>query len=175
MPGKYKNAIVFLLLIICILILDQVSKNFIMALYEDDPIALYRGIPVIEGFLEIAITFNYGIIFGMLQDTGNKYFLIMNIIILSVVLGFLIRELYKGYGNLIYYIGFGMVIGGALGNIADRFLHGKVIDFIKVYITRDFVWPIFNIADSFITIGIIIIIIDLIFFNKEHRNVSCSL
>lgn len=163
MPNKRAKTFLFIFAFLIAFALDQISKILIMGLKESDPIRLYRGIPVISGFLEITLTYNYGVIFGFLGNVDSKILLTVNILILSCVIFFIIRELKCGMAGKLYFTAFGMVIGGAVGNIADRIIYGKVIDFIKVYITREFVWPIFNIADSFITVGIILVIIDLIY------------
>ncbi len=169
MHGNRKKLAAFILLIVSIALFDQVSKIWIMSIHDRSPEALYRGIPVIKGLLEITLTHNTGIIFGFLGNANNMVILIINSVILVSVMFFLFRDILARPERLAYFIGFSMIIGGALGNIIDRIVVGRVIDFIKLYITRDFVWPIFNIADSAITVGIVLVFIDLIFLDSSRR------
>lgn len=162
-----KKVFWFIILILSAILLDRFSKNYIIHLSESDPAALHMGIPIIKGLLEITITYNYGVVFGLLGNANNTLLLLLNIFMLVIVSIIVVRDLWHDRGSLLYFTGFGMIIGGAFGNITDRIVYGKVLDFIKVYITSEFVWPIFNIADSFITVGIIFVLSGLIFFDRE--------
>lgn len=166
---KKNPAGAFVLFLLSVAVIDQLSKFYILRLNALDPGALLSGIPIIIGFLEITLTYNQGIIFGFLGNANNLVILTLNIFILAGVFIFVAMDIKRGRTGLLYLGGFGLILGGALGNILDRIIVGKVIDFIKVYITSDFIWPIFNIADSAITVGIILVFADMIFFDRESK------
>ncbi len=112
--------------------------------------------------LDIVYVRNRGFIFGILSSSNNKMLLLFISFISILTIMFLIGYLLiRGRSDIFYSICLSFIIGGAIGNIWDRITKGYVIDFIDVYI-KDCHWPAFNIADSFITIGIILLVIDII-------------
>ena len=146
---------VFLLLAGFVVLLDQLTK----ALAQ---IHLFRGssLPVIPHFLHLTLIKNQGIAFGLFQG-GDKLLLV--IITLSIatliLLGFRIPRLqWKTQW------GIGLILGGALGNWIDRIRFGAVVDFLDFRI-----WPVFNLADTAITIGVSIFLIDIL---TAKRHVS---
>jgi signal peptidase II len=130
---------------ILIVLLDQLSKYFVRV-YVNNPIT------VIKDMFDIRYTSNTGAGFSILQ--GNN---VMLIIITLIILGGFIYYYKRIPGDKRVTIPIGLILGGGIGNLIDRILFGYVIDFI------DFkVWPIFNIADSAITVGAIILVVYLV-------------
>ncbi len=140
--------------IFVILVIDRISKMIIQANMD-----LGQSIPVIPGFFHITYILNPGAAFGMLQ--GKTWFFILTSL---VVVGAIIFFQYKiPKGERLARVSLGMIAGGAVGNLIDRLLNGKVIDFL------DFkVWSyIFNFADSMIVIGGIILV--LLIYRSERE------
>jgi signal peptidase II len=130
-----------------VLLADQVSKYYALA-----HLVPFQSIPVLP-FFDITLVFNTGAAFSLLaKATGwqNIFLLIVAVIISLVILVWLLRATERPRLPL---IGLAMVLGGALGNIGDRLQHGFVIDFLDFYIGVHH-WPVFNLADSAITIGV---------------------
>jgi len=144
--------------IISIFILDRACKTYLINLQSS-------GVDVdfyIFSFLNFYLIWNTGVAFGLASLESNVYYHILTIIILiiNLVLIYLMVKA-KGMHEYIYAI----IIGGSLGNLFDRIYHYAVPDFIDVHI-GNYHWFIFNIADIFITVGIIsLILVEL--FNKE--------
>ncbi|ABD44835.1 signal peptidase II [Ehrlichia chaffeensis str. Liberty] len=134
-------------LIICILVLvDQLSKWYVMSLVGDTRII------EIFSFLRFSTVWNTGISFGMLHDFmySNLIFCSISILITFVLFYFLVIR-------LSHRLPLAIIIGGSVGNIVDRVKYGAVYDFIDFYINK-WHWPAFNLADSFIFLGIIIMV-----------------
>ena len=151
------SAIVFL-----IFILDRFSKIYVLHLdkinYSSE---LYQS-----KYLNIILVWNEGIAFGLLSFNQNSLYNLLSLLIASIVLiiFFMIikNDNIKKYPLL-------MIFSGAIGNLYDRIFYKAVPDFIDFHI-GDFHWFIFNIADIFITIGVIFMILyELIVNNKEHE------
>ncbi len=142
------NAKFFLSIIITItsLLFDQISK-----IYIDKNINLFISIKPLTDFLNIVYVENRGISFGLLSEFNIPFILGILSIVISIYIFFLI---YKSQDK-IEIVGLSLILGGALGNGIDRMINGYVIDFIDLYY-KDFHWPAFNLADSFITIGAIL-------------------
>ena len=138
------NKTKYLILAVSGILLDRLSKEIVRHL-----IPMYATIPVIDGFLRITHIFNTGIAFGMAQ--GNNVILT---ILSTIILAALIWLFFKS-GNKADLLPLSLIISGAAGNILDRLFYGSVRDFIEVNLGFPPFnpWPIFNIADSLITIG----------------------
>ena len=141
---KNKYIIIFLTALIVVLI-DQISKYLVRINFE-----LNQSIPIINNIFHLTYTTNSGAGFGILQQ--QKFLLILiSIIVIGFIFYYLprIKEKEKLLQALV-----GFILGGTIGNLIDRIAYGFVIDFLDFRI-----WPIFNFADSFVTIGVIGLII----------------
>lgn len=135
----------FLISAVCVLILDQVTKYIII---EKLPIS--SEIEVIRGFFYITHVKNTGAAFGLFQDSTRTLTIISIVaIVLIIILKIMLKLNYAFYN-----VSLGFILGGALGNLIDRYFVGEVTDFLNFTF-----WPVFNIADSFIIIGFCLIII----------------
>lgn len=131
------------------LIIDQASKLLVIKLLNPGD-----SITIIKNFFYIKYTNNTGAAFSIL--TGQRIFLIIvALIIIGILIYYLKKNQVKGKINI---LSFSLVIGGALGNLIDRIIRGYVIDFISIKI-GNYNFPIFNIADSLIVIGIFLLLI----------------
>ena len=143
------NALSWLVLSVVIIMLDQVTKLWVL-----NSLPEHTAVPVIEGVWNWYRTYDTGAAFSFLSDAGGwqKYFFVVLALAISALLGYwLARTSRRDWKNALPY---SLVIGGALGNVIDRLLHGHVVDFIQWY-WRDHYWPAFNIADSAIVAGAI--------------------
>ena len=137
--------------VVVIVVLDQVTKIVV-----DRNMALHSSIPIVDGIFNLTYIRNPGAAFGIFSG-NHKAFRVPFLIAVSVAaVGFiviLLRRLPSGSTGLITALSF--ILGGAVGNLIDRVLYGEVIDFLDVY-WRNYHWPAFNVADSFITVGVLI-------------------
>ena len=141
---------------IIIFILDQVTKMLI-----SNNLRLGSSIKVIKDFFYIKYINNYGASFGILNN--NRIFLII-VSILAIII--ILNYIKKSNNTKLDFIGFGFLLGGIFGNLFDRIVYGYVKDFLDFYIFK-YDYPVFNIADTFIVIGTILIIISII---KGEKN-----
>ena len=148
-------------LIVVIVALDQWSKWAIKTSFN-----LYQSKPVIQDLLHFTYVTNDGMAFGLSFPGGRHILLIMTILLTGFIIGFLWKE--KNGHPLIKY-GLALILSGAIGNLIDRLLYGKVVDFLDLMI-GDFHWYIFNIADSSVTIGMILFIIHSIYIEQNETN-----
>jgi signal peptidase II len=143
------NALSWLALSAVIVVLDQATKAWVLSSLPE-----FQQIPVIDGFWNWYRTYNTGAAFSFLSDAGGwqKYFFAALACGISLLLGWWLARTPRGDWRTA--LPFALVIGGALGNLIDRLLHGHVVDFIQWY-WKDHYWPAFNVADSAIVAGAI--------------------
>jgi signal peptidase II len=138
----------FLLPTFVVLALDQFSKQFFWH--------LGKNFDIIDGFLRITLVKNSGAAFGMLQD--GRVFLIISSIVASGFIVYLAERL--SAAERAKRLFFGLILGGALGNLTDRIYPGEVIDFIDMGIGLHR-WPVYNLADTAVSVGGLLLIISL--------------
>ncbi len=143
---------VYLLVAILVIVFDQVTKWFIATSMK-----IGDSYEVIPNFLNITSHRNNGAAWGILSGKMG-FFYIITLIILVVLIVFYIKE---AKFNLFMQVAISLLFAGALGNFIDRILHGEVVDFIDTNIFG-YDFPIFNIADSSLTIGVLFVIIALL-------------
>ena len=142
---------------------DQISKTVIRS-----TMTLYESITVIPGFFHITYITNDGMAFGINFPFGIYIFSTISIILTVILFWYLwtIRE-----ENIILRSGVAMILAGAIGNLIDRLLLGEVVDFLD-FMIGDLHWYVFNFADSFVTIGMGIILYDAIILEKKRQAIS---
>ncbi|MEO8134833.1 MAG: signal peptidase II [Betaproteobacteria bacterium] len=135
-----------------IIVLDQLTKAVILARFR-------RGerLPLIDGLFDLVLAFNPGAAFSFLSDASGwqRYFFVTLALVVSAALVVFLRRA----GSGVLHLGLALILGGALGNVIDRIHIGEVVDFLLVHY-RGWSWPAFNVADSAITIGAGLLIID---------------
>ena len=152
-----KETIISLLVISFVFIFDRITKtNIINHQLNNQSI-------FINDYLNLELVWNTGIGFGLLSQEANTYYHLISLLIFSVII-FLIYLIIKS--DFLEKILFSIILGGAIGNLYDRLIYFAVPDFIDFHV-GDFHWFIFNIADIFITVGIILILIKDIIFKKK--------
>ena len=162
-PFRNKQAVAWLLMSVVIVVLDLWTKSL-----ATDNLSLYRPEEV-NAWLNMTLAHNYGAAFSFLSDAGGwQRWLFTGLA--SVVTLVLIAWLFRLPANeKLTGAALGLILGGAIGNLADRINHGYVVDFIDVYY-RDWHWPAFNLADSAITCGVILLLIDGLFLSGKRSS-----
>jgi len=165
MMDKKKRSVLmsvyFLISGVAVLILDQLTKYLVIS-----KVANGTSMTVIEDFFYIVNVKNTGAAFGIFQD----HTMVLTIISLVAIVLIIILKVIMDLKYVFYNITLGFILGGALGNLVDRFFIGEVTDFIHFTIFP----PVFNIADTFIVIGFSLIIIMIIreYFKKDKSRGS---
>ena len=156
-----KNKYLYLLVLSNVMIiLDQVTK-FLVA----TKIPLYYSIEVIHGLLNITHVRNPGVAFGLFANQELEYKALIFVVVSAVAAVAILVIFYQSpEAKIMANTGLILIFSGAVGNMIDRVVHKEVIDFVDIYF-RNFHWPAFNVADSCITIGVTLMIIDLF---KHH-------
>lgn len=155
--------LIWLWLSVLVLVLDQLTKRVV-----DTSMQLHQTIELLP-FFQLTYMRNEGAAFSFLSGAGGwqRWFFISLAIIASVFICFWLGKLSRE--QLREAIAWALVLGGALGNLIDRIFHGYVIDFLDVYY-GDWHWPAFNVADSAITLGVILLLFDSLRPSQGRRD-----
>ena len=154
--------IINLLVVVTIFLLDRLSKIYVIFLDNK-----YLGSEIFSSkYLNINLIWNEGIAFGLFSFNNQNNYNILTILILLVISAILFMII-KSKSNERY--GLLMILGGALGNVFDRIIYKGVPDFIDFHV-GDFHWFVFNVADIFISIGVIYMILLEILSYKKKKN-----
>ena len=159
----------FILFIFLFAALDQITKLLVIYYFEIDVERLNSTIIFyINEYLNFYIIWNKGFAFGLFQNDIDLVNNIYMVLILTIIIILFIYALQ--INRKIYYFSFSLIIGGAIGNLIDRFSYNAVLDFIDLHY-NNYHWYVFNIADITITTGCILtIILELFFKEKENKN-----
>ncbi len=160
--AQAKRPLRWLLLTALVLVLDFATKQLALRFLHP-----YQPVPIFPSF-NLTLVFNPGAAFSFLSHSGDwqRWFLSLVAIVIVMVLMAWMRKLPAN--RKLALAGLALIIGGALGNLCDRLVLGVVIDFIDVYF-KNYHWPAFNIADSAICIGVLLLVIDLFVVRKRRR------
>ncbi len=141
-----------LVIAVAVMALDLLSKAVATSWLAD------RTVVIIPDFFDFVLVHNPGAAFGILaeQSAVVRTTLLLGIALVAVI--YIIQQL-RETTSLFVTIAFGMILGGAFGNVADRLRLGWVVDFIHLH-WYDLSWPVFNLADSAITVGVCMLILD---------------
>lgn len=158
------KAVLWYGLAVLAIILDQVTK-----LYFENNFQLYQSVPVIEPFFNFTLAHNHGAAFSFLADKDGWQKWFFSGLALAVSLGIMVylRKIPKV--ATVLSAGLALVMSGALGNLIDRLRLGYVIDFFHVHNADVWHFPIFNVADIAINIGVALILIDSFFLESKRH------
>jgi signal peptidase II len=129
---------------ILVLFLDQLSKHL-----AAKNLILNQSVPIIKGIFHLTLIHNRGAAFGILKNQAPLFIFIS---LFAIILIYFNLKKSRNKENIVFNISLALILGGALGNLIDRLFLGYVIDFLDFRI-----WPVFNVADSAITIGAILL------------------
>lgn len=155
------SALIWLIVSVGLILLDQWTKQIAV-----ENLQMHEPVTFIAGFWDWTLAHNTGAAFSFLADSGewaHWFFVVMKIAV-STVLIFLLSKMPRNHWR--DALPYSLIIAGALGNLIDRFRYGYVVDFIEWYY-KDFSWPVFNIADSCIVAGALLLI--LFSFHKKEE------
>lgn len=149
-PGKY---VLVVLVAAAIVALDQATKHLVTSSMQ-----LHEMIPIVPGFVELTYVRNTGAAFSMFAGSSAAFrlpfFTLVSVLAGAAIFGF-VRS--TPASQRVVLLACAAVLGGAVGNLIDRVLHGEVIDFVLVH-WHEWYWPAFNVADSFISIGVVVLL-----------------
>ena len=143
-----------------IILSDQATKWVIIELVMQPPRIIH-----VTGFLNLVLVHNTGVSFGLLGGAGAWKVWVLSAVALAIVAG-LVVWLRRRAGRL-PAMAVGLICGGAIGNVIDRFRYGAVVDFVDVH-AGAWHWPAFNVADSAITLGVAALVVHGLFFDKQE-------
>jgi signal peptidase II len=156
-----------LLIALAIVCLDRISK---LAIAKS--ISLHESIQVLPGFFRITHVENRGAAFGLFADSPSEWKIAV-LVLFSIVALVIVSALlwHNSHSMSTTGIGLALIMGGALGNLWDRLVSGRVVDFLLFYIGR-YQWPAFNVADSAIVIGAGLLVFEILFTKSPAQEKS---
>jgi signal peptidase II len=159
----------FLLIAVVVLLLDRIAKWAVAA-----NIALHDSVVVIPGFFRLTHVENTGAAFGLFAESSAQWkigalvsFSVLALVVVSALLW------KNGHALTTTSIGLSLILGGAMGNLWDRMVSGHVVDFLDFYV-GSYHWPAFNVADSAIVIGAILLVSEIVFAKSAGETVKSS-
>lgn len=143
----------WLALAAALIAIDQATKVLVERSFD-----YAERLPVVAGWFDLTLVYNRGAAFSFLSSAAGwqRWFFTVVGVVASVVIVWLLT---RHGAQRLFATALALILGGALGNVIDRVLHGHVIDFLLVY-RGDWYWPAFNVADSAITVGAALLIVD---------------
>ena len=148
-----------------IIVLDQLTKLMIRR-----ELPLHDSVTVIPGFFDITHALNSGAAFGILNGADFPFkTVIIAVIATAALIGVGVYAASLSHHQVIARVGLAMIIGGAAGNLIDRVLTGSVVDFVDVYWGEAHFWA-FNVADAAITIGAILVLLEMVGIGRRHAS-----
>jgi signal peptidase II len=151
------NSPLYFLIAILVVLLDQITKFLARSLMG--PFDTIKVLP----FLHLVSVRNEGAAFGLFKGFGNIPFIAISLIAVMVVIVLLVRGKEERFG-------LALILGGAIGNMIDRITLGSVTDFVDVFVGR-FHWPAFNVADSALTVGLVVMVASSFIHLKQKEKV----
>lgn len=139
-----------------VIVLDQLTKHLSVAYLE------YLEVAPVTPFFYLTLRFNEGAAFSFLAGAGGwqRWFFAVLAFVISLVLIVWVTRIYRQKGNTQEALALSLILGGAIGNLYDRVVLGHVVDFIVLHYQK-YEWPAFNVADSAICIGAVLLILDM--------------
>ncbi|NQD81423.1 signal peptidase II [Pseudomonas seleniipraecipitans] len=152
---------------VVVFVVDQITKYWF-----DNNLSMYERIAVIPDFFSWTLAYNTGAAFSFLADESGwqRWLFALIATVVSAVLVVWLKRLKPEETWLA--VGLALVLGGALGNLVDRVIFGHVVDFILVHWQNRWYFPAFNIADSAITVGAVLLALDMFRSNKSQEEVA---
>jgi signal peptidase II len=157
----------YLLIALIVVLLDRFTKWLVA---KDIP--LYETRKIVRGFFYLTHVENRGAAFSLFADSPGEWKIAMLVLFSIVALVVVTALLWRSSDSLTTTgVGLSLILGGALGNLWDRLLHGRVVDFLLFYL-GSYQWPAFNVADSAIVVGAGLLVIEILFVNSPEPQKS---
>ena len=155
----------FYLISLVIVLLDQLAK-----LLVDRSMRLGQNIPIVPGFFDLTFVLNPGAAFSLFATLPewirNPFFILISVGAAVLIVAYRSRYLRE---NRLASVSLALILGGAIGNLIDRLWYGVVVDFLDAHIYQ-YHWPIFNVADSSISVGVTLLLLEMLLeWRRENR------
>jgi signal peptidase II len=159
----------FYLIALAIVLTDQVSKAIVVR-----SMRLGQSIPIVPGYFDLTFVLNPGAAFSLFatlpESIRNPFFILISVAAVILIVVYRARHLRH---HRLASVSLGLILGGAIGNLIDRVRHGVVVDFLDVHL-HQYHWPVFNVADSAISVGVTLLLIEMLLeWRREKRNHYC--
>ncbi len=156
----------FYLIALAIVAADQATKAMILR-----SMRLGQSIPIVPGYFDLTFVLNPGAAFSLLatlpENIRNPFFIVISIAAAILIIMYRARHL---GGHRLASVSLGLILGGAVGNLIDRLRYGVVVDFLDAHV-HQYHWPVFNVADSAISVGITLLLIEMLLeWRRERRS-----
>ncbi len=152
-----------------VVFLDRIAKSLVAS-----NIALHESIPVVPGFFRLTHVQNRGAAFGLFAESPSEWKVAILILFSLVALVVVSALLWKNsHAMTTTGVGLALILGGAVGNLWDRLVNGQVVDFLDFYV-RAYHWPAFNIADSAIVVGALLLVSEILFAKAPAEEKAIS-
>jgi signal peptidase II len=156
----------FYLIALAIVVTDQVTKAIVIR-----SMRLGQSIPIVPGYLDLTFVLNPGAAFSLLatlpEGIRNPFFILISVA--AAILITVYRTCYLRRHPLAS-VSLGLILGGAVGNLIDRVRYGVVVDFVDVHV-QQYHWPVFNVADSAISVGVTLLLIEMLLeWRRDAKN-----
>lgn len=161
MPSKFQGRLPYVLLVAITLVLDRWTKSLIHSQFE-----VNQSVSVIDGFFNITYVRNTGVAFGIFSSISSPAKSVLLSLFTAIAAAVVVVYSAKSpVQNRLLQVALSLILGGALGNLYDRLAYGYVIDFLEVYVAwpaaGTYSWPAFNVADSAISIGVVLLAVEI--------------
>jgi signal peptidase II len=147
----------FYLIALAIVLTDQVTKALVVRTMR-----LGQSIPVVPGFFDLTFVLNPGAAFSLFATLPERirvpFFIVVSVAAIVLIAVYRARHL---RGHRLATVSLGLILGGAVGNLIDRVRFGVVVDFLDVHVYQ-YHWPVFNVADSAISVGVGLLLLDML-------------
>ena len=164
MVSKFQARVPYVFLVALTVFFDRWTKSLVQAKYT-----LNESTSVIDGFLNITYVRNTGVAFGIFSSVSSPAkSVLLSLFTALAVVAVIVYALRSPARNRVLQLALGFILGGALGNLYDRISYGYVIDFIELYF-RNYHWPSFNVADSAISTGVVLLAFEIIRNEADSR------
>src|SRR5215831_17034985 len=164
MALKFRSRLPYIILVALTLVLDRSTKALVQS-----RLSLNESISVIDGLLNITYVRNTGVAFGIFSSIiSPAKSILLSLFTAAAAIVVVIYSVRSPVRNRLLQVALSLILAGALGNLFDRISYGYVVDFIEVYF-RSYQWPSFNIADSAISTGVVLLAFEIIRNETESR------
>ncbi|RPJ85611.1 MAG: signal peptidase II [Acidobacteria bacterium] len=154
----------FYLLALAIVLTDQVSKAIVVR-----SMRLGQSIPLVPGYFDLTFVLNPGAAFSLFatlpEGIRNPFFILISVAAAVLIVVYRARHLRQ---HRLASVSLGLILGGAVGNLIDRVRYGVVVDFLDVHV-HQYHWPVFNVADSAISVGVTLLLIEMLLEWRQER------
>jgi signal peptidase II len=154
----------FYLIALAVVLTDQATKEIVVRTMR-----LGQSIPIVPGYFDLTYVLNPGAAFSLLatlpEKIRNPFFIAISVAAAILIIVYRARHL---RGHRLASVSLGLVLGGAVGNLIDRIRYGVVVDFLDAHV-HQYHWPVFNVADSAISVGVTLLLLEMFLEWRRER------